>query len=191
MCFLNQSSMTIKNFWSLNVDEAILVEKLKKILGRNYEVFFPINSTLKDIDLIVYNLKSKKMITIQAKGSRTYIPRHGEAIDEFSDGHTSWNVIKNESIFKPTNDVDFFIFVIHEEKISQRNRKMMQHYIILPVNELRQITKNHKKIRNDKTYHYSFIVSANKKVIEVNNPKSKRIDFSKYLNNFQLLKKSL
>ena len=41
--------MAIKNFWSLNVDEAILSDKLNKTLGKKYQVFFPVKSQLKDI----------------------------------------------------------------------------------------------------------------------------------------------
>ena len=45
--------MTIKNLWSLNVDEVITAQKIKSELGKEYEVFFPINSQLKDIDLLL------------------------------------------------------------------------------------------------------------------------------------------
>ena len=63
--------------WSLTVDEAIVAEKIKKskILKKNHQVFFPINSQLKDIDLILYNLKTQKTKSIQIKGSRTYDPQ--------------------------------------------------------------------------------------------------------------------
>ena len=63
--------MGIKNLWSLNVDEAILSEKIGKELGKEYQIFFPVNSQLKDIDLIIYNLKTQKTKSIQVKGSRT------------------------------------------------------------------------------------------------------------------------
>jgi hypothetical protein len=176
--------MTIKNLWSLNVDEAILADTLKKKLGKNYELFFPVNSQLKDIDLIIYHLKSKKSNSIQVKGSRTYVTRRSEKID----GNASWHVIKTNSIFKPTNQIDFFIFVIHEENVLITKRKIQQHYLIIPINDFRKITKNEKKERKTGFYHYSFVVQ-NKKVVEINNIKNKRIDFSKYLNNFKLLEK--
>ena len=60
----NIEKMTIKNIWSLNVDEAIVAEKLKKELGKRYEVFFPINSQLKDIDLLIQNPKTGKSKSI-------------------------------------------------------------------------------------------------------------------------------
>ena len=64
--------MVIKNIWSLNVDEAIVAEKIKKELGKKHEVFFPINSQLKDIDLLIQNPKTGKSKAIQVKGSRTW-----------------------------------------------------------------------------------------------------------------------
>ena len=92
--------MGIKNLWSLNVDEAILSEKIGKELGKEYQVFFPVNSQLKDIDLIIYNLKTQKTKSIQVKGSRTYVPKRSEA-KKLENSRTSWNVIKSESIFSP------------------------------------------------------------------------------------------
>ena len=59
--------MGIKNFWSLHVDEALVASELKKRLSNDYEVFFPFNSQLKDIDLIIYNVKNHKTKTVQVK----------------------------------------------------------------------------------------------------------------------------
>lgn len=177
--------MAIKNFWSLNVDEAILVDKIKKELGKNYEIFIPVNSQLKDIDLIIYNLKRKRTSSIQVKGSRTYRTKRSERID----GSASWNVIKSDSIFKPTNEIDFFIFVIHEEDVLLDKRTIKQHYLIIPIKDLRRITRNEKRERKAGNYHYSFVVKKNK-VLEINNIQHKMIDFSKYLNNFKLLENS-
>ena len=40
--------MSIKNFWSLHVDEALVASELKKQLSSNYEVFFPVNSQVEE-----------------------------------------------------------------------------------------------------------------------------------------------
>jgi len=82
--------MVMKNLWSLTVDEMLTVEKLKKSLGRNFEVFFPANSQLKDIDLIIYNLKKCKPTSLQIKGSRTY---------DYQDEPYSWNLVKKRINF--------------------------------------------------------------------------------------------
>ena len=179
--------MGIKNLWSLNVDEAILSEKIGKELGKEYQVFFPVNSQLKDIDLIIYNLKTQKTKSIQVKGSRTYLSTFPEAKKLVKNAKTSWNVIKSESIFSPTNDMDFFIFVLHQEDLKSNNRQIIQNYIIIPIKDFRNITKKEKEMRKTGHYHFNYCVSG-KKVIEVNNTNSKTIDFSKYLNNFDLLK---
>ena len=54
------SWLVIKNLWSLTVDEAIVAEKIKKskILKKNHHALVANWSQLKDIDLILYNLKT-------------------------------------------------------------------------------------------------------------------------------------
>ena len=181
--------MTIKNIWSLNVDEAIVAEKIKKELGNDYEVFFPINSQLKDIDLLVQNPKTGKSKSVQVKGSRTYLPQNSEInFVGWGDIRTSWNQVKESSIFSPTNKIDFFIFVRHQEELTTKKRRIIQNYLIIPINDFRKITKNKKKMRKGHTYHYIFVVKNNKAVDISGSKSGKPIDFSKYLNNFSLLR---
>ena len=91
--------MTIKNLWSLNVDEVITAQKIKSELGKEYEVFFPINSQLKDIDLLVQNPKTGKSRAIQVKGSRTWNVK-GSRRKKLGWGeiNSSWFKIKKSSI---------------------------------------------------------------------------------------------
>ena len=179
--------MAIKNFWSLNVDEAIIADKIGKEMGEEYQVFFPVNSQLKDIDLIIHNLKTGKSKSIQVKGSRTYDTKR-TVVKEMGSAKTSWNVISGSSIFEPTNKIDFFIFVMHQEEYLKDKRKMIQNYVIIPITDFRKITKNQKDSRkNGAFYHYSFAIK-DQQLFECNNKKGKVIDFSKYLNNFDLLK---
>ena len=103
--------MTIKNLWSLNVDEVITAQKIKSELGKEYEVFFPINSQLKDIDLLLQHPRTGKSKSVQVKGSRTYSPKESE-IEHLGWGYdvrTSWNQVKDASIFSPTNKIDWKI----------------------------------------------------------------------------------
>lgn len=176
--------MTIKNFWSLNVDEAIVADKLRTEFGKDYEVFFPVNSQLKDIDLIVYNLKTQKSISIQVKGSKTH--KRNKGMKKFGKPN-SWSVLKTSSIFKTTNKIDFIIFVIYDENITSKNREISQSFLIIPMKDFQKITKKEKKERKTGFYHYSFIINRGK-VLEINNTKDKTIDFSKYLNNWKLIK---
>jgi hypothetical protein len=176
--------MTIKNFWSLNVDEAIVADKLRTEFGKDYEVFFPVNSQLKDIDLIVYNLKTQKSISIQVKASKTHQGKKGTR--KFGKPN-SWSVINTSSIFNTTNKIDFIVFVIYDENLTNKNRNIIQHFLIIPMKDFQKITKKDKKERKAGCYHYSFIVDE-KQVLEINNTQDKTIDFSKYLNNWKLIK---
>ena len=181
--------MTIKNLWSLNVDEVITAQKIKSELGKEYEVFFPINSQLKDIDLLLQHPRTGKSKSVQVKGSRTYSPKESE-IEHLGWGYdvrTSWNQVKDTSIFSPTNKIDFFIFVRHEEELTVRKRRIKQDYLVIPIKDFRKITKNEKKKRKTGDYHYVFVVKG-KKAVDENSSSGKPIDFSKYLNNFDLLK---
>jgi len=171
--------MVLRNVWSLNVDEAIVVAKLKKILGKDYEILFPANSQLKNVDLFIIKLKNRKTKTIQVKSSRSY---------EHKGDYYSWNQIKKDAIFNPSNKVDFFIFVVHYPKFVGFERKMIQSYIIIPISDLKKIVKKKNTDSTDK-YHFSFWVDEdNNRAIDYRNPKKIEIDFSKYLNNFKQLK---
>lgn len=73
------NNMSIKNLWALNVDELLVADQIKQVFKKKeYDVFFPLNSQMKDIDLMFINLKTKKNQSIQVKGSRTYQPRESE-----------------------------------------------------------------------------------------------------------------
>jgi len=174
--------MAIKNFWSLQVDEAIVAEEIKYRLGKGYEVFFPINSQLKDIDLIVYNLRKRKSKTIQVKSSRTYDWINEQGINE----QRSWHQVKENSIFKPKNKIDFFIFIWHIIKETRKNRSMEHAFLVIPTEDLKKKVKK-KKMTKDKTYHFAFWTNLKDKANEARNPKSYEIDFSEFLDKFNLL----
>ena len=181
--------MVIKNIWSLNVDEAIVAEKIKKELGKKHEVFFPINSQLKDIDLLIQNPKTGKSKAIQVKGSRTWNLKGSRRKKlGWGDVSSSWLTIKERSIFSTTNKIDFFIFVTHEADLTTQNRRIKQNFLVVPLNDFRKITKNKKNPPKSGVYHYYFVVK-DKKAVDTRDTKSRDpIDFSKYLNNFDLLK---
>lgn len=67
-------SKAYKNFWSLNTDEAVVTGILRDGLEKDIEVFMPINAQMKDLDLMLFNVKNKKSISIQVKVSRAYEP---------------------------------------------------------------------------------------------------------------------
>ena len=171
--------MVIKNFWSLQVDEAIVADEIRHNLGKNYEVFFPTNSQLNDIDLIIYNLKTGKSKSVQVKSSRTYNWRDGR--------QHGWHIIKKDSIFHPKNKIDFFIFVWHVKKTTRKKRSIEQAFLVIPIKKFQKILGK-KKVRPNNTYHFSFWSDLKETVTDANNPNHMEIDFSKYYDNFELLK---
>ena len=164
--------MTIKNIWSLSVDEAITSDRLKRELGKNYEVFFPVKSQLKDIDLVVFNLKKGKSKTVQVKGSRAY----KSGADQYS-----WITVKENSIFRTTHKTDFFIFVWHVEKHNKGERNIEQAYIVIPLDDLKKKCRNEKTKRKTGHYHFYFWTDLKKLAYDYpseKNAKKKEIDFS-------------
>lgn len=173
--------MTVRTSWSLNVDEAIVVDKIKEELGKNYEVFFPTNSQLKDIDLIVFNLKNGNAKTVQVKGSRSYTTKNDEEY--------SWIKVKKNSIFKTTNKTDFFIFVWYPLNLNPKTRKRtIDHaHIVIPLKKLQEKCKRWYKPDKSGAYRFEFWADLKNGWCD-DYPGGHEVDYSKYLNAFNLLK---
>lgn len=183
--------MAIKNFWSLNVDEALTVDKLQSELKhQNWEVFYPLRAQLKDIDLILYNLKSGTSFSIQVKGSRSHTPAKRE-IARFGEGRNGWIMIKRDSIFKPTNKIDFFILLIHVEVQGKTKREIELHWLVLPTEKFKKILLDSNKAvgKGDLYNFFIWINPQENKAIEYSEWNN-QIDLSPYLNNFDLIKNS-
>ncbi len=177
--------MVIKNLWSLQIDEAIVAEEIKDWVNYNekpprYEIFFPTNSQLKDIDLILYDLKKGTSKSIQIKGSRSFNWKEGKG--------RSWHQVTHNSIFNPRNKVDFFIFVWHVLYHKGRKRHIRHAFLVIPTSDFKKILKK-KKVRNTGEYHFGFWTDFKETVIESRNNPVKEIDFSEFYNGFDLLKK--
>lgn len=180
--------MALKNLWTLNVDELLAADVIKQHFKKShYEVFFPLNTQMKDVDLMLLNLKNNKVSSIQVKGSRTYIPSKSE-INKYGDGSTAWFKIYKNAIFAPTNRVDYFIFVLHGFVDGPIKKEIKIDYLILPINSLHRIGE-HKTTRKGNAYHFSiWIDTKNKRAFDFNNKRDRIIPLSKYLNNWDLLK---
>jgi hypothetical protein len=168
------------------VDEAIVVDAIKSEFKKSkFEVFFPTNIQLKDIDLILLDLKKMKVKTLQVKGSRTYTNKSD--IKRFGPGSNAWFTINKESIFKPSNHVDFFIFVLHCFVDVANKKEIQVQYLVIPIKEFQAIAKK-KKEQGGKYNFYIWINSKGEKAFEWRNPNHKQIPLSKYLNAWDLLK---
>ena len=176
--------MAIKNFWSLRDDEALVASKLQdELKHHDYEVFFPLRSQLKDIDLILCNLKNKKTFTIQVKGSRSY-PAEKKETETFGEGESGWVMIKKKHIFDSSYPVDYFIFLIHLETQGITKKEIKLHYIVLPTEKLKEICLSKKPNKNDEYGFYFWINPKENKALEFHESRKKPIDLSRYLDNF-------
>ncbi len=183
--------MGIKNIWTLNIDEALVVDEIKNRLGKKkYEVFLPTNAQLQNIDLILLDLTTISAKTIQVKGSRTYESTKSE-IQRYGNGSTAWITIEKQKIFEPANEIDFFIFVLHGLIDKPPRKRIDINYLIFPFEDFKKLIQD-KKVRRAKIgkgqYHfYIWINSEERKVFDYNEP-NKLIDFSKFFNNWEILK---
>lgn len=179
--------MAVKNLWSLTVDEALVVDRVKSVFKKeDCEIFLPANAQLKDIDLLFYDLKKWKAKTIQVKGSRTYDPKKAEK-DRFGNGSAAWFVIHEKSIFSQKNWVDFFVFVLHSFSDGENKKEIKIDYLIIPNKELKRITSQKKKRRGNKYHFFIWIDTKGKRSFEFNNGGYKQIPLTKYLNSWNLL----
>jgi len=175
------NGMTMKNMWSLHVDEAIVADRIRHALrGKDCEVFFPVNSQLKDVDLIVHNLKNHTTKTVQVKSSKSWKSRG----DEYSGQKVPMEKIDPKK-------VDFFVFSCYFEKITVDGAAIETCCVVIPTRELLDIIKKNKVIKNG-ICKFSF--NLYKKILadywdlKPHIDENKGIDFSKYLNSFELLK---
>ena len=115
--------ISYKNFWSLNMDEAIATGILRYHTLKNVEVFMPANAQMKDIDLVLLNIDNKKVRTMQVKGSRAYKPSSSE-IKKFGRGNSGWFTISKNKIHK--SKVDYFTFIVYvmEEELKKGIRRI-------------------------------------------------------------------
>ncbi len=186
----------IKNFWSLNVDEALVAFELKNkpFKKKNYEVFFPVNAQSEGIDLILLNKNTKKTVTIQVKGSKPYGPPDYEDKNHVKGGYGAWFNVPKE----PTKITDFFVLVVSTPKSSLKRKAILKSdYLVIPTSKIIEIRRRNKKSKmwSEKQLHLFFYGEGKSKKAEVQCKKEKKsgIDLSQYLNKsgWNLIKKEI
>lgn len=179
--------MGIRNLWTLNVDELLVADQLKENFNKtDFDVFFPLNSQMKNIDLVLMNVKNAKAKTIQVKGSRTYAPGKSE-VERFGDGSGAWFKIGTEAIFQPTNRVDYFIFVLHSFDDGEIKKKIVLNYLIIPIKNFQNICRKKQPRSDGKSYDfYIWIDPRGARSFEFRGQKI--IPLTKYLNNWDIIK---
>ena len=179
-----------KNFWSLNTDEAVVAGILRDETDKDIEVLFPLNAQMKDVDLVVTNLKKRKILSIQVKGSKAYEPQKSE-VKKFGDGSGGWFFFPKAIIEKST--ADYFIFLIYViEQNSKIGRRIIEpHTITIPTNKIKELARNNKPIHGGGRYSFYFWVNPRKK--EAFDFRDNRYDVSKFLDKkgFETLNNAL
>jgi hypothetical protein len=174
-----------KNFWALNTDEAVAAGILKDETAKDVEVLMPLNAQMKDVDLVVANVKSRKYSTIQVKGSRAYEPQRSET-DKFGAGSAGWFFFHSDII--KNSDVDYFIFLIYviEESTKTGRRHLRPHTITIPTQELKKSVNKYKSTHGDG--RYSFFIWVNPETKTAFEFRDRNYDLSKYLDKKGFIK---
>lgn len=170
-------SKAYKNFWSLNIDEAVVSGILRDETSKNIEVLMPLNAQMKGVDLVLMNAEDKKTITIQVKGSRAYEPQKKE-VEKFGEGSGGWFFLNTDVIHKAT--ADYFIFLIYViVQSSKKGRRYIEpHTITIPTEKIQELSKRYKKPHPNNYSFYFWINPHSKKAFDF---RDKYYDVSRYL----------
>jgi hypothetical protein len=171
--------MPLRNVWSLEIGEVIAIELLHKHLGKTYEVFIPTHNRLKDYDLLLLNQLTKKMITIQVKASK------GFDDDTGFDDDFGWFTVRKDKVFNEV--VDFYICMISTLEPHKNTFCLKTQTLVIPAAILKERSREkiiHKQ-KGIEVYHYYFRITGNV-AVDCRPPHS--IDYSEYIENFNLLK---
>lgn len=154
-----------KNFWSLNTDEAVVSGILRSETAKNIEVLMPLNAQMKGIDLVMMNVKNKKSISIQVKGSKAYEPKKKES-EDFGEGSCGWFFLHKDVIQEATADYFIFLIYVLEQSMETGRRYIEPHTITIPAREISKLSIEHKILHKTKgggRYSYYFWVNPQKK----------------------------
>jgi hypothetical protein len=167
-----------KNFWSLNTDEAVTAGILRDAIGKNDEVFIPLNAQMKDVDLVLIGMNNRKSLSLQIKGSRAYEPRKSETRD-FGEGSCGWFFFPRKRIDNST--ADYFVFLIYILENSKRDgrRYIVPHTVILPTKKLKSLAKQYKTTHG--ADRYSFLIWINPRTRKAFDIRDKQFDVSGFL----------
>lgn len=187
-----KKNISVRNFWSLNIDEAVVIGLLQKNTSEHIEIFMPLNSQMKDIDLVMVNTKANKLLKIQVKASKAYLPSENQ-IDRFGFGSGTFITINKNAI--DNTIADFFVFLLYgiDNQNSKNSEKITVSPYILVISKNEFISKinSYKKKTRNNSYIFHFWINAKEgKVFDWRDLKIKGQygDYSKFLDNSGLEK---
>ena len=187
--------------FTLPYSEFVVANELGKFFKKNkgYSISIPLSRQQKGFDIILYNQKTKKAITIQVKSSRTYageIPKRKLKHERFK--HYTW--FNTFHIQRGYSDY-YILFGVYtksiEKKKLDKSRKISKWYshILLLFNEKEMtafLEKLTTKTGNKQDSKFGFGFNDEKKIY-LTRGALKQPDISKYLflNKIERIKKRL
>lgn len=182
-------SRAYKNFWSLNIDESIVSGVLRDETEKDIEVLMPMNAQMKGVDLVLMNIKNKKTVSIQVKGSKAFEPRKKE-IEKFGTGSVGWFFLDSNIINKASAEYFIFLIYVIEQSFKNGRRYIEPHTITIPATKIKELSEKNKKPHPNR---YSFYFWVNPKTKEAFDFRDNRYDVSEYLDKkgFEKLNKVL
>jgi len=182
--------ISYKNFWSLNTDEAIVAGILRKETKKDVEVLMPLNAQMKGVDLYLINIKNKKVITIQVKGSRAFEPKKSEVRD-FGHGSAGWFFFPKEVVSNATADYFAFLIYVIEESKKIGRRTIEPHVILIPTKVLKKNSLRYKNTHGNN--RFSYLIWVNPVTKEAFDFRDKKINLNNFLDKkgFKIINREL
>ena len=166
--------MAIKNFWSLQAGEAVVADLIKKSLGKDYQIFLPLNNQLKDLDLILINTSTRKLATLQVKESREFNEGEGDGLF----------IVKKEKVDKKV--ADFYLFLVYAISKKVHKYEIEPRVLVVPSDVLLEKSKTKKLIKGGNYYYYFNIREG--EAFDDREGQDKKIDYTEFINDFNILK---
>lgn len=166
--------MSLRNLWSLQPGEVIVAEMLDKKVKR-CQIYFP----MRDIGIDLLAARNNKHVGIQVKESRYHIK--GGARDR------SWHQVKKKRLAETKKGVDFYIFLTYLPRLGEHKYDSFEYkFVIVPTDALaKRLTTKNAGSKGIYSFYFHF---EGKKVTEI---RDEPTDYSKFLNNWTLIDKSL
>ena len=135
------------------------------------------------------NVKNKKIVSVQVKGSRAYEPKPSE-VKKFGEGSTGWFFLSHDVFDK--SSADFFLFLVYVVCDSSKTgkRSIETHTITIPTKKIKELCKKYKKPHPDRYSFYFWVNPEEKKAFDF---RDQYYDVSQYLDKkgFEVLNKIL
>lgn len=141
----------------------------------------PLNSQMKDVDLILMNMNNKKSVSIQVKWSKAFEPGKKDT-EKYWDGSLGWFFLKKDTIQEATSDYFVFLVYVIHQSIKTGRRTIKPHTLTIPTDILKTLCLKHKTPHPDRYSFYFWINPTRKTACDIREKdEENRYDVSDYL----------